>query len=80
MRKTGIILLFIIFSVSALAEGPDIYFSGDFRNASFNAFVREVELQSGAHFYYKDDWVSGITVTAGVINNIGVIVLTPSTP
>ena len=29
---------------------------------------------------YVDSYISGITVTAGVINNIGVIVLTPSTP
>jgi hypothetical protein len=57
----------IIFSLALLpfnSGEPDIYFSGSFQNTPFEQFVIEVEMQSGAHFYFLEEWVSGITITA----------------
>jgi hypothetical protein len=60
-------LISIIFSLtclSSVAGDHDIYFSGDFQNTPFDQFVIEIEKQTGAHFYYRDEWISGITITA----------------
>ncbi len=61
------LLVGIIFSIAFLplnSGEPDIYFSGNFQNTPFEQFVIEVEMQSGAHFYFLEEWVSGITITA----------------
>ena len=57
-------MMFFLSSILMKVDDPDIYFTGDFQNVPFNQFVREVEMQSGAHFYYQQDWVSGINITA----------------
>ncbi len=57
----------ILFSLSCILFNwgePDIYFSGNFHNASFDEFVIDIERQSGAHFYYVGEWTAGITITA----------------
>ena len=60
-------LIGIILSLACLSlndSEPDIYFSGNFQNAPFDQFVSEIEIQSGAHFYYREEWISGITISA----------------
>ena len=59
-------LLGILFSLTYLslnAGDPDIFISGNFQNTPFDQFVSDIEIQSGAHFYYLEEWISGITIT-----------------
>jgi hypothetical protein len=60
-------LIGILFSLTCLswnASDPDIFFSGEFQNTPFDQFVSDIEMQSGAKFYYLEEWISGIIITA----------------
>ncbi len=65
MRRILLYALLLIFFSFAQVDGQDsdITISGNFRDLTFNEFVREVELQTGAAFYFLEDWVKGIRVT-----------------
>ena len=57
-------LLLIIFSFTQVdGQDPDITISGNFRDLTFTEFAKQVELQTGAAFYFLEDWVKGIRVT-----------------
>jgi len=64
MFRIAINMMFFLSSISLNAGNPDIYFSGNFQNVPFSEFVHEIEMQSDANFFYQDNWISGITVTA----------------
>ena len=51
-------------SLHANAQDHDIHFSGNFRDIPFSEAVAAVELQTGCTFYYLDEWVSGVRITA----------------
>ena len=57
-------LLLILFSFIQLdGQDSDITISGNFSDLPFPEFAEEVEQQSGATFYFLEEWVKGIRVT-----------------
>jgi len=57
-------LLLILFSPSHLeGQDPDITIRGNFNDLPFTEFAWEVEQQSGATFFFLEEWVKGIRVT-----------------
>ena len=51
-------------STQIKAQNQDIHFSGNFRDVLFSEFAEAIERQTGCIFYYLDEWVSGIRITA----------------
>ncbi|KPK87803.1 MAG: hypothetical protein AMS27_01355 [Bacteroides sp. SM23_62_1] len=70
MRKIIIISLFQVFFSFFRLEGQDrqVTFSGEFRDAPFTEFVKEVEQQTGVIFYFREEWVRDIRVTVSGSN------------
>lgn len=65
IRRVSICFYFAIFMKLALqGQEADIYFSGEFNEVPFADFVKEVQNQTGASFYFLADWVEDITITA----------------
>jgi len=64
MIKKGIIGLFLCFLFTVQAVCTDIFFSGEYRNVPFDQFVRDVEEITGARFFYKTGWTTGVRITA----------------
>jgi hypothetical protein len=64
MNSYFLSILFGIACIFSDTEEPDIYFSGNLQNVSFDEFVIAVEAKTGAHFYYFREWTTGITITA----------------
>ncbi|GAH88398.1 unnamed protein product, partial [marine sediment metagenome] len=44
--------------------GNDIIFSGEYQDIPFNRFIRDIERENDVHFFYRQEWISGITITA----------------
>ncbi len=42
----------------------DIQYSGSFRDVQFQEFIHVLEETTGAKFYYLDEWIRGIRITA----------------
>ncbi len=59
-----VILAFVFFICSHQASGYDIFFSGEYQDVSIDEFIQDVEKKTGANFFYRQEWISGITVTA----------------
>ncbi len=57
--------LLLIFCLVPYVRGQenDVILSGDFNDIPFTDFVEQVEKQTGATFYFLEDWVKGIRVT-----------------
>ncbi len=64
MIRTGLILICLCLFQKGMASGGDIVFTGDYRNVSFEQFVRDVEGKTDAHFYYLSEWVSDLEINA----------------
>jgi len=64
MNRITIILLFFSFYFSHQALGDDIIFSGEYKDIPFDRFIQDVERKKEAHFFYRQEWISGITITA----------------
>ncbi|MCK4465713.1 MAG: carboxypeptidase-like regulatory domain-containing protein, partial [Bacteroidales bacterium] len=64
MYRITLVLLFISFFFSHQALGDDIFFSGEYQDIPFDRFIRDVERKKGVHFFYRQEWISGITITA----------------
>jgi hypothetical protein len=64
MYRIIIALLFISFFFSLETLADDIFFSGEYQDISFDRFILDVENKTGVHFFYRQEWISGITVTA----------------
>jgi len=64
-RLFYILLILCLLGVASLAgQDSDLQISGDFDDVPFLAFVEEVEMQTGASFYFLEKWIKGIRVTA----------------
>jgi hypothetical protein len=64
MRKAiGLIMVFSL-STGLFAQSGEIYFNGNYINSSFNEFVAWVEESTGVKFYYADEWVETIKISA----------------
>ncbi len=59
-----VVLLWLCSSFQVDAQDRDLLVSGDYRDISFIEFVKAVELQTEATFYYVDEWVTGVRITA----------------
>ena len=71
MYRITLVLLFFsfYFSHQALgndiqALGDDIIFSGEYRDIPFDRFISDIESKKDVHFFYRQEWISGITITA----------------
>ena len=64
MYKITLVFLFFSFFFSHHALGDDIIFSGEYQDISFNQFILDVERKNDVHFFYRQEWISGITITA----------------
>lgn len=58
---TGMILWLLL---AIRAVGGDIFFSGDYREVPFDLFASDIEGKTGAHFFYRHEWISGALITA----------------
>ncbi len=64
MIKKGFIGLSLCFLFTVQAVCTDIFFSGQYRNVPFEQFVGDIENTTGARFFYKSEWISGVRITA----------------
>ena len=62
-QKYILTLVFFLVALQTVAQEHDVIFSGDLRDLSFSEFVNIVEQQTGAHFFYLEDWFEGIKVS-----------------
>ena len=58
----GLLLLWV--TASLAAQDREVRISGEFRDVPFMEFVGSVESQSEVYFYFREDWVRGIRVSA----------------
>lgn len=57
-------LFILLFTAKVSGQGPsDNLVTGDFNEATFDAFVKKVEAQTTFHFYYNPAWFDSITIT-----------------
>lgn len=65
MRKWLYMCFFLCMCIAyqLVAQDRDMLISGNFRDISFFDFVKEVEEQTNATFYYDDEWVTGVRIT-----------------
>lgn len=64
MYRITLVFLFFSFYFSHQALGNDIIFSGEYQDIPFDRFIRDVERKKDVHFFYRQEWISGITITA----------------
>jgi hypothetical protein len=66
MNARACIGMFFFFygALQAAAQDRDIQFPGSFQDVPFTEFVSRVETETGATFYYVEEWVQGIRVNA----------------
>lgn len=66
MKKLFFITLSILtlITCSLNGQGSDIVIKGEFKDVPFEEFVTQVESQTGIEFYFLDNWIKGIRVTA----------------
>jgi hypothetical protein len=62
--RTPLIAGLLLMVVHLSAQQPDFPVRGSFKSLPFAEFVRQVEEQTGAHFFYRPEWIDSITVTA----------------
>ena len=62
-QKYILTLVFFLVALQTVAQEHDVIFSGDLRDLSFSEFVNIVEQQTGAHFFYLEDWVKEIKIS-----------------
>ncbi len=59
-----ILLILLLLPCSLQAQDSDIIFKGTFQDVPFGEFVREVEEQTGVRFFFLENWIKGVRVTA----------------
>src|SRR3989304_596354 len=64
MSRIVLIILIGCFYFQLNANGNKVFISGDFKGLAFKEFASEVKKQTGISIYYKEEWVSGIFITA----------------
>ncbi len=57
-------LVFMVLSSSLQAKDPDILISGNYRNVPFTQFVEELESRTNTRFFFRVDWMKGISINA----------------
>jgi len=59
-----ILLLSALFPISLNGQDGDIFFKGTYQDVPFTDFAEGVEQQTGIQFFFLDNWVQGVRVTA----------------
>ncbi len=59
-----LLLLLVLVPVSLKGQDPDIVFKGTYQDIPFAEFVEDVEQQTGVRFYFLENWIRGVRVTA----------------
>ncbi len=68
MTKYGLLILMMLLSLTLAANDGDIHFSGNYKDVSFEDFVRDLEQKTDVKFRYRPEWVEGITISASGTN------------
>jgi len=64
-RILQISLLILAMGAQALqGQDADILFKGNYQDVPFVEFVKDLEQQSGVHFFFRADWIRGVRVSA----------------
>ncbi|MDF1574920.1 MAG: TonB-dependent receptor [Bacteroidales bacterium] len=58
------LLIMAMIPFSLRGQNSDILFRGDFQDVPFGEFVNDVEQQTGVRFYFLENWIRGVRVTA----------------
>lgn len=53
----------LVVCIQTMAQGDSLLISGNLKEAEFEEFAELVESQTECHFYYQDQWVSGLKVS-----------------
>ncbi len=59
-----LICLLALISANICGQEKDIQYSGNFRDVQFQEFIHVLEETTRAQFYYLDEWIRGIRITA----------------
>ena len=59
-----LLLLLVLAPFSLKGQDPDIVFKGTYQDVPFAEFVEDVEQQTGVRFYFLENWIRGVRVTA----------------
>ena len=62
--KRPIAILFLFLALRVFSQEPDHFIRGSFNAVPLGTFIREAEQQAGLRFFYRDEWIENITVTA----------------
>ncbi len=57
-------LAFILVFIRTEAQDHDVIFTADFQDVPFSEFTRKVEQQAGIRFFYLQEWVKDIRISA----------------
>ena len=60
MKAGSVIALFLLLLTKQLSAQEDIIIGWDYQNLSFRQFISEAEEQTGARFFFRDDWVEDL--------------------
>jgi hypothetical protein len=58
------LFLLLLIPISIKGQTDDVLFSGDYQDVPFEDFVEDVEQKTGLSFFYMEQWIRGIRVTA----------------
>jgi len=58
------LLILALVPFSLRAQVSDILIKGNYQDVPFVEFVRDVEQQSGVRFFFREDWIRGVRVSA----------------
>ena len=64
MKKPFTIWLFLMLVLRIQSQEPDVLIHGHYEAVPLEAFVQEAERQTGLHFFYREEWIRNITITA----------------
>ena len=64
MQRMILIYMILLSLTSLSGQTKDYAFSGEYDQVSFDRFVESLEESSGLVFFYRPEWISGVTITA----------------
>jgi hypothetical protein len=64
MRRLIPIFILLLSVAGLRGQSTDHTFSGDYDQAAFDSFAESLEESSGLAFFYRPEWIAGVTITA----------------
>lgn len=65
MNRLLLLILSVVFSLSAAGQQHRTTVSGNFNGYTFQKFAEEAERQTSYRFYYRNTWVDSLTIRVG---------------